>query len=60
MNFVSLILLIIILGIIIFVHELGHFIAAKKSGVYVEEFALGMGPRIFKFKRKNEITNYSY
>lgn len=59
MNLVSLIILILILGIIIFVHELGHFLAAKKSGVYVEEFALGMGPKIFSFKRKKDETLYS-
>ena len=56
---VALILLILILGILIFVHEFGHFIVAKKTGVYVEEFALGMGPILFKFKRKNDPTLYS-
>lgn len=56
---VTLILLILILGILIFVHEFGHFIVAKKTGVHVEEFALGMGPKIFKFKRKNDPTLYS-
>jgi len=56
---VTLILLILILGILIFVHEFGHFIVAKKTGVYVEEFALGMGPILFKFKRKNDPTLYS-
>ena len=56
---ITLIILIIMLGIIIFVHEFGHFIVAKKTGVYVDEFALGMGPRIFKWKRKNDPTIYS-
>lgn len=56
---VTLIILIIMLGILIFVHELGHFLVAKKTGVYVEEFALGMGPRLFKWKRKNDPTIYS-
>jgi len=37
---------IILLGILIFVHELGHFIIAKKSGVGVLKFSLGFGPRI--------------
>ncbi|MDD4187529.1 MAG: RIP metalloprotease [Bacilli bacterium] len=50
----TLIILILILGLLIFVHELGHFIFAKKSGVHVYEFALGMGPKIFSFKRKPE------
>jgi len=51
---ITLILLIIILGILIFVHELGHYLAAKYYGVHVHEFALGMGPKIFSFKRKNK------
>lgn len=55
----TLIILILMLGILIFVHEFGHFIVAKKCGVHVEEFALGMGPRLFKFKRKNDETEYS-
>lgn len=55
----TLIYFILVLGITIFIHELGHFIFAKKAGVYVYEFALGMGPRIFHFKRKNDETTYS-
>lgn len=57
----SVIYLILILGVLIFVHEFGHFIAAKKIGVYVSEFALGMGPKIYSFKRKNkkDPTEYS-
>lgn len=38
---------ILIFGSIVTIHELGHFIAAKKSGVLVREFAIGMGPKIF-------------
>ena len=49
---------VLILGITVFIHELGHFLFAKKYGVYVYEFSLGMGPRIFKFKRKNDETDY--
>lgn len=43
--------------LIIFVHEGGHFIAAKKSGIKVNEFALGMGPKIFSFTKGE--TTYS-
>ncbi len=42
---------IIAFGILIAVHELGHFIAAKACGVKVNEFAIGMGPAIFKKQR---------
>lgn len=44
---------ILIFCLLIFVHELGHFITAKACGVKVNEFALGMGPAIFK-KQKGE------
>ena len=55
----TLIYMILILGIIVFIHEFGHFIFAKKAGIYVYEFSLGMGPRLFKFKRRNDETEYS-
>lgn len=55
----SIIYFIIVLGITILVHELGHFIFAKKAKVHIYEFSLGMGPQIFKFKRKNDETIYS-
>ncbi len=42
---------VLLFNLIIFVHEFGHFFWAKKFGVKVNEFALGMGPRIFKFKK---------
>lgn len=48
---------ILIFAVMIFVHELGHFIAAKALGVKVNEFALGMGPKIIS-KQKGE-TLYS-
>ena len=44
---ISLVITILILGFLIFVHELGHFIVAKKSGVRVEEFGFGYPPRIW-------------
>ena len=40
-------LFILILGLIVFVHEFGHFIMAKKNGIYVYEFSLGFGPKYF-------------
>lgn len=55
----TLIYFILILGIVVLVHEFGHFIFAKKSGVYVYEFSIGMGPRLFKWTRKNDETEYS-
>ena len=41
----------IVLGVVIFVHEWGHFVAAKLSGIRVDVFSFGFGPRIFGVKR---------
>ena len=54
----NILLFILILGILVFVHELGHFLTAKKSGVYIHEFSIGMGPLIKTIKGKDGI-NYS-
>ena len=54
----TLILFLLILGLIVFIHEFGHFIMAKKNGIYVYEFSLGFGPKLFSFKRKNDETEY--
>jgi regulator of sigma E protease len=40
-------------SLIIIVHELGHFLFAKAGGMYVHEFFVGFGPKIFKFKSKS-------
>lgn len=50
----TLIYFILILGLVVFIHELGHFIFAKKAGVHVYEFSIGMGPKLFKFNRKSK------
>ena len=41
----------ILLGVLIFIHELGHFLVAKYFNVKVETFSLGFGPKIFKVTR---------
>lgn len=46
---------ILLFELIIFFHEGGHFVTAKLSGIKVNEFALGMGPKIFSFKRKETV-----
>lgn len=57
MSIVSLIVAIFILGVIIFIHEFGHFVSAKFFGVPVYEFSIGMGKRLFSFIKNN--TRYS-
>ncbi len=52
---ITLLILIIILGIIILVHEFGHFIWAKTFGVHIYEFSIGMGPILKTHKGKDNI-----
>lgn len=47
----TIITFIFVFGILVFVHELGHFFFAKKSGVLVREFSIGMGPKLVAFRR---------
>ena len=56
---ITLIYFVLILGIIVLVHEFGHFFFAKLFGIYVYEFAIGMGPKIFHWKSKKGETEYS-
>jgi len=46
----TIIYFVITLGILIFIHELGHFIMAKRAGIKVEAFSLGFGPRLLGIK----------
>ena len=52
-------LFIVFLSILIIVHELGHLAAAKAFNVYCLEYSIGMGPLLFKKKRKNGETQFS-
>lgn len=52
---ITIITFIIILGLLVFVHELGHFLMAKRLGVKVEEFAFGFPPRLISWKRKETV-----
>ena len=53
----SIIVAILVFGLIVLIHELGHFLFAKINGIGVVEFSIGMGPRLFSFKRGE--TTYS-
>ena len=50
---------ILVFGLLIFIHELGHFAVARKCGVDIKEFAIGMGPQILAWKSKKYETQYS-
>ena len=51
----SIVPLVVLLGLLIFVHEMGHFLVAKYFKVRVEVFSLGFGPKLFKFKRGDTV-----
>jgi len=55
--FISIITVVLVLSLVIFVHELGHFLTAKKMGAKVEEFGFGYPPKIFGIKKGE--TTYS-
>lgn len=53
----TVVLTLVMFGIIIFAHEGGHLLCAKACHIYVEEFSVGMGPKLFSFKKGD--TTYS-
>ncbi|MGL5831569.1 MAG: site-2 protease family protein [Candidatus Altimarinota bacterium] len=55
----SFIVFVLLFSALILIHELGHFLAARKSGIKVEEFGLGMPPKVWGFKPKNSNTEYT-
>jgi regulator of sigma E protease len=56
----TLIIFVAILSLLVFVHELGHFVSAKKSGVSVEEFGFGFPPRMVGVKRGGTIYSINW
>ena len=53
----SVIVAVLVFGLIVLIHELGHFLFAKLNGIAVVEFSIGMGPRLFHVKKGE--TTYS-
>ena len=56
---INILIFLLMLSIIVAIHEFGHFLFAKLTGVYVYEYAIGMGPKLFSFKPKKSETTYS-
>src|SRR6187200_1413157 len=48
---VTILAFVFVLGVLVFVHELGHFLAAKRVGIRVLKFQLGFNPTVFSFRR---------
>lgn len=57
---VTLIIFLLILGLLVLVHEGGHFVAAKLSGIKVEEFGIGFRPRIFGIRRGETLYSLNW
>lgn len=55
----TLLVFIFILGLIVLIHELGHFLWAKHFGVYIHEFSIGMGPVVFSKRGKKDGIKYN-
>lgn len=55
----TLLYFVFVLGVVVCIHEFGHFLFAKRAGIYVYEFSIGMGPQLWKWNRKNDETTYS-
>ncbi len=56
----TIIIFILILSLLVFVHELGHFLTAKKSGVKVEEFGFGFPPRLWGIKKGETVYSINW
>lgn len=60
MGFIGYFLIILLVfGVLVFVHELGHFLTARACGVTVKEFAIGMGPKLVSWTSKKYGTKYA-
>lgn len=59
MTILYILLALLIFGILIFIHELGHFLVARCCGVKILEFAIGMGPKLLSWKSKKSGTAYA-
>ncbi len=59
MNPLYILYAVLIFGLLIFIHELGHFIVARLFGVKILEFAIGMGPKLISWKGKKSGTRYA-
>lgn len=60
MIFLTILVFILILGLLVFVHELGHFVMAKRAGMRVDEFGFGFPPRLVGFRRGETIYSINW
>ena len=58
--FIGILVTVIAFALMIFVHEFGHFFTAKLFKIKVNQFALGMGPSLFKFKKGKPKSPFAF
>ena len=58
MTFLTILAALVMLGIMIMVHEFGHFISARMTGIAVQQFSIGFGPKLFGWKSKKHDTEF--
>ena len=58
--FISILIFIAILTVLVFIHEMGHFLTAKRNKVKIEEFGLGLPPRIWGFERNGTLWSINW
>ncbi len=56
----NILVFVVVLGVLILVHELGHFFAAKAVGIKVEEFGVGYSPRLWSFKKSDTVYSLNW
>jgi len=56
---ITIIIALLVFSLLIFIHELGHFLVARACGVAIQEFAIGMGPKLISWKSKKYDTQYA-
>lgn len=54
-NITTLLAFAVVLGVVVFLHEFGHYVVARLAGVHVEEFSLGFGPKLLTIRRSETI-----
>ena len=54
----NILIAVIVLGVLVFVHEFGHFIVAKWANVYVEKFSIGFGPVLLRKIWRNRVCAF--
>ena len=59
MSFLYILAAILMLGVMVTVHEAGHFLAARLTGIPVKEFAIGFGPKVLKWKSRKHDTQFA-